>query len=117
MGTRLSEPATSRWKFKTETVTAGDNSVVVRGLTVGERTQFIQAGKEHRAAKGLPEELAKSAALSALLVRSGITPAMSEDEVAAMPPELFDKAADVIMQLSGLRDGPAEKKAADPAAH
>jgi hypothetical protein len=83
----------SRWKLKQDTVTVGENSVVVRQLTAGERRQFVELGKKTEVPP--MERLAK-------LVEWCALPQLTKEELDQMPPELQDAAVSKVMELSGL---------------
>jgi len=93
-----------RWKYKTDTVTVGENSVVVRQLTVRERLQFANASKAVKEGKLEPIELPK------VVLQAGIE-GLSDQESLDMPADLVDAAVNRILELSGIRD---EKKAPAP---
>jgi hypothetical protein len=98
----------SRWKYKTDTVTVGENSQAVRMLTAGERKQFAQASQKIKAG-----EMQKSD-LPALVAKMGCTnPTLSEEELEAMPPDLLDACVSKIMELTGFKAGDDEA-AEDP---
>lgn len=95
----------SRWKHKQETVTVGENSIVVRQLTAGERREFIELGKK--------ADLAPMTK-TAKMVEWCSVPKLSAEEIDDMPPELQDAAVAKIMQLSGLDKGDDPEKKATP---
>lgn len=92
----------SRWKYRTETVTVGDNSQTVRQLTSGELRQVLDLRTKVMGDGGNPMDLV------ALVVRLGATnPGLSETDVAEMPQDLQNACREKIMDLSGMGD---EKK-------
>lgn len=96
----------SRWKYRTETVTVGENSVEVRQFTQRERGEFASNSKKIKDGGLQPMELPP------LVIKFGTT--LTEDEIAEMPPELADACVRKIMDLSGLGDDdetdPAERE-------
>lgn len=103
----------SRWKYKVETVTVGENSQNVRKLTAGERRDFALASKKIAAGEmekaQLPFVIAKFAC---------IEPVLSDEDAMSMPPDLLDACVGKIMELSAIggakdkddAEGPGEKK-------
>lgn len=87
----------SRWKYKTETVTAGENSQKVRQLTAGERHQFAMATKK---AKEDPSD--QTDRLRMLATFGCVDPELTEADVDAMPGDLLGACVEKIMELSGL---------------
>jgi hypothetical protein len=104
----------SRWKYRTETVTVDENSVTVRGLTAGERTQFAETSKRVKDAKAAGN-VDPGAAMNVprMVAKFGIVanPPLTDDDLTSMPGDLLDAAVTKILELSGVK---AEKKA-DPA--
>lgn len=105
----------SRWKYKTDTVTVGDNTQTVRQLTAAERAQFAALSndiKDHKLdASQLPLKVAKMGCTA---------PELSETDLADMPTEMLDACVDKILVLSGFNASqtaaaelgdPGEKKA------
>lgn len=96
----------SRWKYKTATVTVGENSQDVRQLTQKERGEFAAASKQIKEGKlqamDLPPMVVKFAA---------INPQLTADDLESMPPDLMDECCRKVMELSGMRD---EEPDADP---
>lgn len=101
-----------RWKYKTETVTAGENSQQVRGLTAGERSTFIDLNKKVKAG-----ELSSVAVMTKVAAMGCINPACSEVEVEAMPHDLHDAAVTKILELSGMNDKDGQEKKVLPPVH
>lgn len=100
----------SRWKHKSQTVTVGDNSIEVRGLTGGQRSQFAQASKDIKEGKKPASDL------PFMIVAFGaVDPTLSEQEARDMPTDLLDEAVNKILELTGLDKD--EKKAPDAATH
>lgn len=89
----------SRWKYKTATVTVGDNSQDVRQLTQSERAEFAASSQKIKKGEMQPIELPP------LVVGfAAINPKLTKEEVADMPGDLMDACVDRIMELSGLGD-------------
>lgn len=83
----------SRWKYRTEVVTVGENSQKVRQLTHGEQTKYHDAWK----AGG------KETELPGMIVRFGaIEPPATDSDVADMPPELLQACFKKILALTGV---------------
>lgn len=90
--------STSRWKYKTDTVTVGENSQKVRQLTAGERRQFAESSK--KVAKGEME----AGELPALVAKFGcIDPVLTQEDADSMPGDLLTACVDKIMELTGLK--------------
>lgn len=97
----------SRWKYKVETVTVGENSQKVRQMTTQERKQFAQASKEIKNGERRADEL------PGMIAEFGCTdPQLMPEEIADMPADLLDACVSKIMDLSGFKD--EEKKTAVP---
>lgn len=103
-----------RWKYPTETVTVGPNSVTVRGMTFGERIQFAAKRKEQKDAG----DQRKGFEMTGMLAKFGIVePKLTDQEISEMPGDLLEAAVEKIMALSGMKADPKEKKAeTEPAA-
>lgn len=95
----------SRWKYPTETVTVGPNSVTVRGLTFGERMQYAEVAKKGQA-EGTGQLATARVVAKFCIVEN---PPVTEADVDAMPGDLVDAVFAKILILSGLSKG--EKKA------
>lgn len=95
-----------RWKYATVSVAVGGNSVSVRALTVGERADFFADLK--RATAG---EIQKTD-VPVLMLAKCIVPPLSDEDLRAMPGELFQAAVAKVLDLSGMGD---EKKDEPPA--
>lgn len=89
----------SRWKYKTATVSVGDNAVDVRQLTAGERKQFVQLSREVKEGKAAQMDLPPF-----IIKAATINPSLTDDDIASMPPELADACVRKIMELTGLRE-------------
>lgn len=99
----------SRWKYKTELVTVGENSQKVRMLTAGERKAFADASQKIQ--KG---EFDKNS-LPGMVVKFGaIEPELTDDDVASMPPDLQEACVTKILQLTGIGKADGEKKEPTP---
>lgn len=99
----------SRWKYRTEIVTVGENSQKVRGMTQGERTQFAEAST------AIKEGNRKATELPGMIACFGcVDPSVTAKEVEEMPTELVDAVVSAIMRLSGMKD-PEKKGPALPA--
>lgn len=97
----------SRWKYRTEDVTVGENTQRVRGMTAGERHQFANASKDVKEGKRLATDL------PVMIAGFGcIEPPATKEEVEAMPSDLLNAVVDKIMEFSGMGKGD-EKKAAE----
>ena len=93
----------SRWKYRTDTVSVGDNRQDVRQLTAGERKEFVELSREIKEGKKPQMDLPP------FIIKAGaINPACSDDDVASMPTELADACVRKIMELTGLRYGAAD---------
>lgn len=93
----------SRWKYRTEDVTVGENTQKVRGMTQGERTQFAQASAD------IKEGKRKATELPNLIAGFGcIDPKATPEDIVDMPSDLLDAVVSAIMRLSGFKDD--EKK-------
>lgn len=93
-----------RWKFDTERVETGQNSIEVRELTDAERARF--------AAYCADKANDKLGMLSLLVSIGGVDPKLTQAEACDMPAKLLDKAAQTILRLSGIStsdDDPAKK--------
>lgn len=101
----------SRWKYRAETITVGDNVVTVRELTAGERAEFMKLHKATKETGGSPLEV------QAKVLRWAITmpPDLTDEDVNAMPPELSDKAIETVLRLSGLATAEVDEKKDAPA--
>lgn len=100
-----------RWKHRTATVTAGENSQKVRGLTAGEREAFIESNK-----KRVAGEITGGEAARGIIVAGCVDPPVIDAEAATMPSDLHDACVAKILELSGLKDDDkSEKKEASPA--
>lgn len=103
----------SRWKYRNETVTADGNTVVVRELTTGERSEFLKLHKAQQEAKGSPLDTQAKVLRWAIIEPTGLT----DEDVASMPPALNDKAIEAVLRLSGIGKADAaadEKKDGEP---
>lgn len=97
----------SRWKHKTETVTVDENTQEVRGMTAGERKQFAEASKEIKDGKRSP------ATLPYLIAGfCAVNPAVTPEDIEAMPSDLLDAIVSKAMLLSGFKD--KQKKDLEP---
>jgi hypothetical protein len=101
----------SRWKYKTEKVTVGENSQTVRMMTAGDQAAFGALSKKIQAGAVDKNEI------SFLVVRlTSIDPTLTEEEARDMPPELLMACVSKAMELSGMKteapttEGPGEKK-------
>jgi hypothetical protein len=94
----------SRWKHRIETVTVGENSQRVRGLTAGECNQYIELNKKAKAGEISPMQMAQK-----VVAMACVEPTMSEQEVADMPGELFAAVTQKVLELAGY-SGDEEKK-------
>lgn len=109
----------SRWKYRTESVTVDENTVTVRGLTAGERTQFAETSKKVKEAKAAgTTDPAAAMSVPRMVAKFGIVanPPLTDDDLTTMPGDLLDAAVTKILELSGVK---SEKKAgteAEPAA-
>jgi hypothetical protein len=98
----------SRWKYRTATVTVGENSQDVRQLTAGERKALTDVGAKIKAAVML------NADVPLLIASFGcINPAVSIDEAHQMPPDLLDAVCSKIFELTNIANPGEEKKTAD----
>lgn len=98
---------TSRWKHPTETVTAGQNSQVVRALTHRERMEFAKKSSEIKDGKFSKHDL------PALIAGFGCVD-LDPKDLEDMPGDLLDACVGKIMELTGLKnepEKPGEKKA------
>lgn len=95
----------SRWQYKTETVSVGGNTQIVRQLTTGEVRKFAEVSKQNKTAENPAQ---KVDTLSMILKFGCHEPQASDDDVNDMPPELSEACVHAIMKLSGLGDD--EKK-------
>ena len=83
----------SRWTYNTDIVTVGPNSQKVRQLTWGEQTEYHDKWKKGDQPTKLP----------ALIVSFGaIEPAVTEEDLQSMPPELMQACFRKILQLTGV---------------
>lgn len=98
-----------RWKYRQDTVTVGENSIVVRQLTAGERRDFAAASGKVRNGE------MKGGDLPLMLMKfASISPRITTDEdVAEMPPELLDACTHKILELTGLKVGEIKAAAAE----
>ncbi len=94
----------SRWKHKSESVTLGEDVVTVRGLTAGERTEFLHANKEAQR-EDAPSDAKMKVMARAVQMGTGL----SAEDVATMPVELFDLVWAKIIAMTGMDK--SEKKA------
>lgn len=86
----------SRWAYRVEKVTVGENSQKVRQLTAGERKEFAKVSKQIKAGEREKDEL------PALLAGFGCTePTLTPEEIAQMPADLLDACIEKIMDLTG----------------
>ena len=98
----------SRWKYKTATVTVGENSQEVRQLTHNERLEFAAQSKKIKADQG------DANAILTTVLKFGCV-GLTDEDVKGMPPDLADACVEKIMALSGLEDDkPGEKKEPSP---
>jgi hypothetical protein len=98
----------SRWKYRTATVTVGENSIEVRQFTTEERRQFHELHKAARESGSGLLGLQKQVMMWTVIT----APALTEEDARTMPPELTDAAVEKVMELSGLAaDETDEKKA------
>jgi hypothetical protein len=93
----------SRWKYRTATVTVGENSQTVRMLTAGERRQFAEMNAKKKAGEVTGIDMA-----NAVLVFGTVDPKLTVEEIDAMPPDLYEACTVKIMELTGLRDAKPE---------
>jgi len=101
----------SRWKYRTETVTVDENTVIVRGLTAGERTHFMETSKKIKEAKAAgTTDTAAAMSVPRMVAKFGIVtdPTLSDEDLTTMPGDLLDAAVTKILELSGVK---SEKKA------
>lgn len=98
-----------RWKYKTAVVTVEDNAVTVRGLTAGERAEFLAHSKKVKAGE------ANAAETPNLVAKAGVVdPSLSDEELAGMPGQLLEAAVAKILELSGVK---ADDEKKDPTTH
>jgi hypothetical protein len=96
----------AKWKYSSELVQVGENSVNVRQLTAKQRTTFATYSADGKQPAELPF----------LVVQLGNADNLTNDEIDEMPPELLDAAWHKILELTGLRvkdDGTASLAAGD----
>ncbi len=88
-----------RWKYKTAVVTVDENSVTVRGLTIGERLQLANAERQHEAdvKAGKVSEYDSTRAICKLTV---IDPAPDSEDFDTMPTELMLAAVKKVIKLT-----------------
>lgn len=107
----------SRWKYRTEKVTVDENTVTVRGLTAGERQRFAEVSKSRKAARDANQDPGDPLAVPKLVAKFGvIDPALSDEELEAMPGDLLDAAVNKILELSGVKGDEKDEKKETPAA-
>jgi hypothetical protein len=102
-----------RWKYKTATVTVDENTVTVRGLTVGERAEFAEVSKTLKAQRDAGEASPRAAMhVPRMVAKFGIVaePPLEDADVLAMPGDLLDAAVTKILELSGVNTDNDEKK-------
>lgn len=93
-----------RWKFDTERVESGQNSIEVRELSDAERARF--------AAYCADKQNDKLAMLALVVSIGAVDPKVTQAEARDMPAKLLDKAAQTILRLTGIdtTDGDTTKK-------
>jgi hypothetical protein len=107
--------SSTRWKYRTATVEVEENTVMVRGLTAGERQTFAETSKAIKEGKAAGDQVT-ALYVPRMVAKFGIVsdPPMTEEDIAAMPGNLLDAAVTKILELSGVKSDDAEKK--DPPA-
>lgn len=95
----------SRWKYKQELVTVGENSQTVRQLTAGERTTIM--GKRSKLKEGDAEGQANLQ--RDIVTMAAIDPPVTADEVTSMPTDLLDACAAKVMDLTNGPEGDEKK--------
>lgn len=98
----------SRWKYRVEKVTVGENSQHVRKLTSGERREFVATSKKIATGEMQPADLPFAVAKMGC-----VDPPLTEEDAVAMPPDLMDACVKKIMMMSGMRNSGDETEAAD----
>lgn len=100
----------TRWKYKTAVVKAGENTLNVRQLTQSERLKLVSLTKEVTEGK---QDLLM---VTEFVAKSGVTDDLSDEDLKTMPPELIDACADKILELSELKTEEGKSKNAVPTA-
>lgn len=99
----------SRWTYRTQTVTAGENKQDVRELTAGECRQFTEANKK---AKEAPGDGAADQVITLVVSLGATNPTMTPEEVDSMPADLRAACFGAIIAVTG--KDKIEKKATLP---
>jgi hypothetical protein len=94
----VSGAAPARWKYKTATVTVDGNSQTVRMLTAGERRAFAELSGKIKKGEATGADLADK-----VLEFGTVDPRLTAEDIAAMPPDLYEACTNKIMELTGLR--------------